>query len=119
LVTATLPVVDYAFFSFPDRSDEVDAFLRDAAAVGPRVTVATFGEHGSWAWDGRRMHEAGIVSVEVTNTIGCGDSFIAGFMAGVLEDDSVPRCLQRGAELASEIVGHFGPWPERTRESAE
>jgi fructoselysine 6-kinase len=119
LVAATIPHVDYAFFSFDEPSPAVELFLREVVAVGPQAAIATFGELGSMAWDGRVLTRCGIVPANVTNTVGCGDSFIAGFMYGVLQQRSMGESLWQGARVAAEVVATFGPWPERVPEAAE
>lgn len=46
--------------------------------------------------------------VEVVDTIGAGDSFIAGFMVAVQKYDDISMCLRKGAEKAEETIQHFG-----------
>ena len=63
------------------------------------------------AYDKDGFHEGHVVKAEkVVNTIGAGDSFIAGFLYGVLNKYSVEECLQKGAEVASQVVAVFEPW---------
>lgn len=106
----TLPLIDYAFFSFPQRDSEAETCLRRAVECGVRVAVATLGEHGSLAWDGRDWSAFGIYEAHVVNTIGAGDAFIAGFMHCTLLGGSVDESLDEGARLAASVVGVFEPW---------
>ena len=46
------------------------------------MAVATFGSEGSLAYDGEQFYQFGIFPATVENTVGAGDAFIAGFMAG-------------------------------------
>lgn len=110
VMAQSLPFVDYAFFSLRERREEAETLLRAAAATGPRVAVATLGPLGSIAWDGARFHYHGIVEADVVNTVGAGDSFIAGFMRAVLDSCPVDDCLQAGAQVAARVVSVFGPW---------
>ena len=41
---------------------------------------------------------------------GAGDSFIAGFMEGVIRGLDIPGCLQNGAALAAQVVAQFNPY---------
>ena len=76
-----------------------------------KVAVATFGEQGSLAYNGVYFIEGNAVPQEnVVNTVGAGDSFIAGFLAGVLKGRDISGCLRDGARLASQVVGVFEPW---------
>ena len=46
----------------------------------------------------------------MVNTVGAGDSFIAGFLFGVLLGLPVRDCLAKGAEVAAGVVQVFEPW---------
>jgi fructoselysine 6-kinase len=108
-----LPYVDYALFSF-DQRDKRDAELADfmkwAQSFGPKIVIATLGVNGSLAYDGKRFYEAGIVPAETVNTVGAGDSFIAGFMHGIINRWDIGECLKSGAAMAAKIVSQFDPY---------
>lgn len=110
LVKETIPYVDYAFFSFEERTSQVDAFLKEMTDKGVSIAVATFGEEGSVAFDGKEYYTYGILPARLVNTIGAGDSFMAGFMNGILKGWEIPRCQKQGAEVAAGVVSVFGPW---------
>lgn len=110
MVDCTVSFVDYGFFSFEEKDDFVKEFLKDKVSKGMKIAIATFGENGSLAWDGDKFYEFGIFPAKVINTIGAGDSFIAGFLYGVLNNYSVGKALEIGAKVASEVVSIFGPW---------
>lgn len=102
--------MDYAFFSFEERTPRVDAFLKEMTDKGASIAVATFGEEGSVAFDGKEYYTYGILPARLVNTIGAGDSFMAGFMNGILKGWEIPRCQKQGAEVAAGVVSVFGPW---------
>lgn len=110
LVAQTLPFVDFAFFSFFGSEDDAKNFLKKICSVGPQVAVATFGSEGSLAYDGEQFYRFGIFPVSVENTVGAGDAFIAGFMAGILHGDPIQECLEFGARIAAKVVEVFEPW---------
>lgn len=112
LVETTLPYVDIGFFSYSGGRDTViENFLKDKVDRGMKIAVATFGEKGSLAYDGAEFYEFGIYPVEkIANTVGAGDSFIAGFLFGYLNKYAVEDCLDEGAKLASEVIQVFEPW---------
>lgn len=64
-------------------------------------------------WDGAEFHKYGIVEANLVNTIGAGDSFMAGFMNGILKGWSIEECQAQGARIAAEVVGVFGPWADK------
>ncbi len=106
-----LPHTDVAFFS-DDRAEEqaLEAKLREIAALGPKIVVATRGGQGSMAFDGRRFYRRGIVSCPVVDTMGAGDSFIAGFIMSYLAGKPVPDCMEAGAKNAAVTIGYPGAW---------
>lgn len=112
LVEQTLPYVDYGFYSYHKERDAfIEAFLKDKVDRGMKVAVATFGEKGSLAYDGKDFIGCGICPApHVVNTVGAGDSFISGFLYGVLNGKPVEECLAKGAEVAAGVVQVFEPW---------
>lgn len=117
LVEETIPYVDYAFFSYDEEDDNIKEFLKDISKKGPKIAVATFGEKGSIAWDGKEFYRYGIEKSNLVNTIGAGDSYMAGFMNGILNGLSIPECQKQGAEIAAKVVSVFGPWPEKEEQN--
>ncbi len=107
-----LPDVDYAFFSVGEGNKEKALeLLKRAKAYGGSVMTATLGEDGSICYDGEHFYEGKCVRAEqVVNTVGAGDSFIAGFLQGVIEEKPIEECLKKGAALAAQIVSRFNPY---------
>lgn len=103
-----LRIADFAFFSYDRDNDYIRNFLKWAHAHGPVCVVATLGSKGSIAYDGITYHRHGIRKVKVVDTIGAGDSFIAGFMYGVLAGKGLPECLESGAAKAEQTIGNMG-----------
>lgn len=111
IVESTVADVTYAFFSFDEADNpRLRRYLADMQARGPRCVVATLGEHGSLAFDGAQFHTCGIVPCEVVDTMGAGDSFIAGFIQGILLGEEIPACMRRGAACSSVTIAYRGAW---------
>ncbi|HZJ86631.1 MAG TPA: fructoselysine 6-kinase [Erysipelothrix sp.] len=111
IIDKTIDYVDYGFFSYHKERDEtIEAYLVDKVARGMKIAVATMGEKGSLAYDGEHFYEHGIVPTTVVNTVGAGDSFIAGFISALLNGKSIEESLAQGAKLAAKIVNTFKPW---------
>ncbi|MBQ9091602.1 MAG: hypothetical protein IJY52_04970, partial [Anaerotignum sp.] len=51
-----------------------------------------------------------IVETEVVNTVGAGDSYIAGFTYGILQGWDIPACMENGAKLSSQVIAKFAPY---------
>ena len=100
-----------AFFS-DDTAD--DAALKEkllaVAALGPDIAVATRGAHGSLAFDGSSFFDCPPAPCTVADTMGAGDSYIAGFLRAWLECKSISACMLEGARNAAITIGYTGAW---------
>lgn len=111
ILNKALPYVDYAFFSNDQKNDEeLYEFMKCIKSKGPRVIVVTRGEKGSMSYDGDELAKFGITECEVIDTMGAGDSYIAGFLMGVLEEKSIIECMKKGAMSSSKTLGYYGAW---------
>jgi fructoselysine 6-kinase len=50
--------------------------------------------------------------VDVVDTTGAGDSYIAGFLAARAAGSDVPQSMRAGARVAARTCGHLGAWPQ-------
>lgn len=111
VIDIAISQVDYAFFS-SDSGDTPDirTFMKKMYNRGPKIVVVTLGEQGSIAYDGQCFTTFGIVDCEVKDTMGAGDSYIAGFIKGILEKNDLKTCMQKGAENSSITLQYLGAW---------
>ena len=70
----------------------------------------TLGEKGSIVYDGEKYTTFGIIPCNVVDTMGAGDSFIAGFLKGILEEKPVEECMKMGAANSSVTLEYNGAW---------
>lgn len=105
-----LPHLDYAFFSYDADDTYIRDFMRRQYALGAGCVVALLGEHGSLAYDGANFFEEPAEKVEVVNTVGAGDSYIAAFTYGLSLGEDIPSCMRRGKERATKIIQQFNPY---------
>lgn len=109
--TQIFPNVDYVFFSYDgEKNEHLYDLLKRIYEYGPTIVTATLGDRGSLSYDGNQFYEYGIVYTEVKNTVGAGDSYIAGYSYGILNDWSIPECMKKGAEISSVVVSQFDPY---------
>ena len=62
------------------------------------------------AYDGREFYTYGIVPVDVVDTMGAGDSFIAGFLYAICAGKAVPEAMADGAKNSSVTLAYAGAW---------
>ncbi|MBW8349843.1 fructoselysine 6-kinase [Bacillus sp. IITD106] len=107
----TLPqFVDCSFFSYTKDDPFIRNFLKEIKNLGSHIAVATLGEKGSLAYDGDQFYKCEAEESDVVDTMGAGDSFIAGFIYGKLKGFSIPSCLELGSRMAAETIRYFGAW---------
>lgn len=100
--------------------DDIDVAAESLTERGTTLAVK-FGQGGGLA-----MHDGDVIHVEavpvdVVDTIGAGDSFDAGFLAGRLQDWSVERSLQLAVacgSLSTRAAGGTGAQPSMDEASA-
>lgn len=105
-----LPYLDYAFFSYDKNDGWIRDFIKKAHAKGTKCVVAMLGPEGSLAYDGQEFYFEPAEKVEVVNTVGAGDSYIAAFTYGLSLDESIQQCMKRGKEQATKIIQQFEPY---------
>jgi fructoselysine 6-kinase len=104
------PDVDHVFMSYDKDDQHIRDWIRHVQGFGPKTVCATLGELGSLCYDGERTYECGIVPAEVVNTVGAGDSYIAGFTYGLLNGWDIPACMRKGSEVSSQVIQKFEPY---------
>ena len=94
-------------------TDDTPSGSRRLLDLGVRLCLITFGAEGAWFDDGQvRGHVAGF-PVEVVDATGCGDAFVAAFLAGLLAeacgledlDEAALRRMVAAANAAGALNG--------------
>lgn len=111
IVEKAIGSVTYAFFS-DDRGDtpELRAFMEQMKEKGPGLVVVTLGEKGSICYDGTKFWEFSIIPCEVVDTMGAGDSYIAGFLRAIMKGEDIMSGMRKGAENSCVTLGYQGAW---------
>lgn len=112
VVDAAIADVSVAFFSAEAAPDDADLRARmiSIAARGPRLVVVTLGERGSLALADGDFIVGGIEPTRVRDTMGAGDSYIAGFLWARVNGASPATCMAAGARSASRTLQLDGAW---------
>ena len=88
--------------------EEIEALMDRCHALGTKVVGVTLGSRGSiFSEEGKRYHQ-GIVPVEAIDTMGAGDSFIAGFLTRRILGDGMEDALRFAATAAANTCKFHG-----------
>lgn len=111
--TGIMPHLGFSFFSgrhLSERGVDPEAKLRELKGRTPGVVAMTLGEYGSLVYDGDKMYRGRAIPVEVVDTLGAGDSWIAAFLCSRLKGESMDESIWAGHRAAAETCGRLGAW---------
>ncbi|WP_069162677.1 sugar kinase [Nocardia altamirensis] len=86
------------------------AMAEALAAFGPSEVVLKLGAAGALALHGGRQFRQPAVPVTMVDPVGAGDAFVAGYLAGFLDDVSVRQRLRLAATCGAFAVSVQGDW---------
>jgi sugar/nucleoside kinase (ribokinase family) len=95
-----------------NRTDQV-SMLRAAAAQGPWLVVMTLGPLGAMTLAGDDVVHVPAVSCRPVNTLGAGDAFASGLIAGLAEGLPVGEAMRLGNAAAAAVISMFPALPSR------
>ena len=87
------------------------AKARDLAATSAEIVVYKMGHKGAVTFADGEEITTGIYPVEAVKPTGAGDSFMAGFMAGLADGRPMRDAILRGSACASIVVAQPGCAP--------
>lgn len=103
------PYLTYAFFSGSGiELHEIIPLIEKVHSYGVKIVGITRGSEPAIFSNGRQLYEQGPVSTCVLDTMGAGDSFIAGFLTSYHEHQDIKTALQRASESAAKTCEHHG-----------
>lgn len=74
--------------------------------------IVTRGAQGAWLFNDRGMINSDGIAIQVQDTIGSGDSFLAAFLSKFLRDEVPEKCLQFAAATGAFVATQKGGTPE-------
>lgn len=100
------------FASAGPSPQQAERLAAELLTAGAGIAVVTMGSFGSLATDGQIIVKTGVRAVEVVDTTGAGDSFIAGFIDAHLAGLALQYCLDHGRDAAAHTCTHYGGFPQ-------
>jgi sugar/nucleoside kinase (ribokinase family) len=86
-------------------SEIVEAAVERLREFNPGLLVSiTAGKNGSWSWDGEALVHVPAFPAEVVSTAGAGDAHLAGIIAGLVADLTLPQAQELGTLVAAHSV---------------
>jgi len=99
----------------PDTPRDDASIARDcqtlAEATGVYRVCVTRAEEGAALWDRGKLTTAPAPHVEVKDTVGAGDAFMAGLMVGLTRGMDHQRVLEIACRLGAYVASHYGATP--------
>lgn len=88
-----------------------DADLLDRVAqLGPKHVVMKLGDEGAISLSGGEVMARSAVEVEVVDTVGAGDAFVAGYLSACLDDEPAEERLFRATYCGAQACTNPGDW---------
>lgn len=114
LPLAGVPLV---FASGPeDENEPVEPLLGALRQAGAQQVVLTCGRRGAFFHDGNAIRHVAAVPIDVVDTCGAGDSFIASFLVALIGEKRVPaEALDQATAAAAQTCLHLGGFPQQPR----
>lgn len=110
-VNKVCPHITFGFFSGSDLSEiELEALISKVEKFNLEVIGITRGSKPAlFVYQGERYYQDP-VETNVIDTMGAGDSFIAGFLTSYLKGNNVKEALSFASIRASETCTFYGGW---------
>lgn len=106
------PFIQFAFFSGSDMADdEIDQLINYVHTLGVQIVIVTRGGDPAICSDGQNKYLQPPLATEIVDTMGAGDSFIAGFITSYFHTNDITTALENAAFSAGDtckIYGAFG-----------
>lgn len=78
--------------------DDIEKYAKELQKMGARNVLVSLGGDGAMLIDENgQKHKAGVLKEKVLNTVGSGDSMVAGFIAGYEKEHSYAYALKLGS----------------------
>ncbi|MER2010595.1 MAG: PfkB family carbohydrate kinase [Psychrobacillus sp.] len=103
------PYIQFAFFSGSGmREEEIDSLIKHVHTFGVKVIIVTRGGDPAICSDGQNMYQQLPTTSEIVDTMGAGDSFIAGFLTSYFNTQEIRTALRSASVSAANTCKTYG-----------
>lgn len=89
--------------------DEIDKMIKQLRSLGAKNVLLSMGGKGSYYFgENGNYYKVGIAKGKVVNSVGAGDSMLAGFAYGYSQNNSLEKTLKYAAAAGGATA--FAPW---------
>ncbi len=96
-----------------------DGVIKIASHYDYRGVVATLGGDGAMSYADGQFYRQPVFSVEVKDTVGAGDAFLASYISRIIAGDSEDAALRFGCAIGALTASKDGGTPEITEQEIE
>jgi len=114
-LTSLKPIIERCHVVFPNEHElkllTGEDHVKGAGILldeGVSIVAVKLGPRGCYVTDGREKHLIPRYPVKVVDTTGAGDAFCAGFLYGLIKNESLEQCGKLGNYVASKCIEKIG-----------
>ncbi|MBR2509353.1 MAG: carbohydrate kinase [Lentisphaeria bacterium] len=99
-------VIAAQMFGIPGDTKDILRALKEKFCL--KSIILTLGANGSMFFDGENFTSYPVGPCNVVDTVGCGDSFLAGWCCAILNGKSPDEAMRIGSEISAYVASHAG-----------
>ena len=108
-----LPLIDYIFpnekeAAYYTGENTIPQMAHALKETGIRNVIIKAGADGCYINNADGFVHLPALPVEVVDSTGAGDNFVAGFLSGVLRGENIIACAERGRDRAAQCISRMG-----------
>ncbi|WP_129715939.1 carbohydrate kinase [Pedobacter sp. SYP-B3415] len=105
--------IAYLRTAFSLKGSEDVALLEEIARLFDiSIICLTLGDKGAWVWTAEKLYTHQGYRVEVADTVGAGDAFLATFVASYLQGYPLEATLDRACKVGAFVASRAGANPD-------
>lgn len=89
----------------------IKKLLKSLTDLGPKITIITDGDKGSYGYDGNSTYHLDIFPAKLMEMTGAGDAYATGVLVGFFYGKDLPEAMRWGAANGASVVEQIGPQP--------